>query len=63
MQSTEEAMLAPPMHPLLQSRPQVSLSLRKRRSSAEWNSPLLRTTLGSRRLSRDDAPDLQIVFG
>lgn len=63
MQSTEEAMLARPMHPLLQSRPQVSLSLRKRRSSAEWNSPLLRTTLGSRRLSRDDAPDLQIVFG
>eukprot|EP00900_Chrysochromulina_parva_P022480 jgi/Chrpa1/4866/Chrysochromulina_OHIO_Genome00014355-RA len=63
MQSTEEAMLARPMHPLLQSRPQVSLSLRKRRSSAEWNSPLLRTTLGSRRPSRDDAPDLQIVFG
>ena len=63
MQSTEEAMLARPMHPLLQSRPQVSLSLRKRRSSAEWNSPLLRTTLGSQRLSRDDTPDLQIIFG
>ena len=63
MQSTEEAMLARPMHPLLQSRPQVSLSLRKRRSSAEWNSPLLRTTLGSRRPSRDGAPDLQIVYG
>ena len=65
MPSTEEAMLAPPMHPLLQSRPQVSLSVRKRRSSAEWNSPLLRTTLGSRRPSRDrdEAPDLQIVYG
>ena len=63
MQSTEEALLAPPMHPLFQSRPQVSPSLRKRRSSAEWNSPLLRTTLGSRRPSRDGAPDLQIVYG
>lgn len=63
MQSTEEALLAPPMHPLFQSRPQVSPSLRKRRSSAEWNSPLLHTTLGSRRPSRDGAPDLQIVYG